>query len=100
MEQCFDARRRLPLRGGTRRNRRNRLVDLNLAIGFASTIEGFESCSKTRIGISVYETGEGMLTQMIPWPENRDQCLLLFDQKALSILLNLASGKWQSNVID
>jgi hypothetical protein len=40
-------------------NRRNRLVDLNLAIGFGPTIGGFEGGSKTRIGNSAYKRGEG-----------------------------------------
>jgi hypothetical protein len=41
-----------------------------------------------------------LLEQMIPWPENWDQCLLLFDQKSLSIFLNPISGKSWIIVID
>jgi hypothetical protein len=40
-----------------------------------------------------------LLKQMILWPENRDQCLLFFDQKALSIFSNLVSEKWRIIVI-
>jgi hypothetical protein len=59
LELYFDTPRRLPLPRRAGPNRRNRLVALNMAVGVAPTMGGFESGSKTRIGISAYKRGEG-----------------------------------------